>query len=940
MRDTDPSPSLEQAFGPFSNIPKLRVVNPKEWEHHRGGWKYVCSLLKQLHADDGVRFISAVEDEIAEERPIEEPWVGFLHQVPKHTLRWFPDLERLLKHETWQRSLPYCQGLFVLSSVLSDYLRPRLSVPVARVFYPTEAATRLFDQRAFAAAEPRRLLFIGEYMRNFQDFYDLSAPGWSKELLVSERALAPQIRRNDSVRLRERVSDDAYDQLLSNSAVFLSLTGAPAKTTVIECIVRNTPILINRLPGVVEYLGEDYPLYYESLTEAEHKLTDPGLFAQAADYLERAEIKPKLTSDYFLNSIQNSAIYRQLPVPRGSAHGDARSFDLSVVICSYKRVYNMDRLLETFGAQDFPGTFEILIWNNNYEARAELDELYDKYRSRLQLHVIHSTENFYCVIRLAIASLIRSEVLLICDDDVIPLPGYISTFMRKHEEYGPRAVLCCRGNVFQPHVLNEEEPQRFWTDYEFLRFFDEAKEDRQVHFLHADNCLIPKAVMQEALQYKMERYEYWLIDDYWLSFVLSHFMQVPIWKIKADGALSFTPCADDPKIALYHNPRVAEQRINFYIHHMRQGWPFGLPSAVSAPEQLAAHTPLEDKLGWWAAGFHGANMYSEASRADFEAARRAGVRVVRLGAVGGAQDFRYLVNEEGTEAVLTEATLGRLEHSLRRAAGCGLKVILTLCHVPGRLFGLGRDQEDLRLLSSPELQDGFVAMWGRLAQFLRGFENVIGYDLLNEPYTAEDVGRDFLDEPAPSSGQFFNDLYARTIREIAQHDSETPIILESDYWGSPRTFAGLAPHSDPRIIYSFHFYFPRALTFRRANRGRFAYPGEVPRWPESSWSECRRWDRTALQEQLQAVKTWQEKHGVPDRNILVGEFGICRDTAGAKDYLTDLIELFREFGWNWTIFSFRDEEWDAMNYELGPRIENMLQPVENELFAAVAKSFQ
>ena len=90
--------------------------------------------------------------------------------------------------------------------------------------------------------------------------------------------------------------------------------------------------------------------------------------------------------------------------------------------------------------------------------------------------------------------------------------------MHKYKEYGPRAALCCRGNVFKPHKLNEEEPQRFWTDYTHLRFFDESKTDRQVHFMHADNCLIPKALMQAALQHKLERYEYWLIDDYpWLS---------------------------------------------------------------------------------------------------------------------------------------------------------------------------------------------------------------------------------------------------------------------------------------------------------------------------------------------------------------------------------------------------------------------------------------
>jgi hypothetical protein len=76
------------------------------------------------------------------------------------------------------------------------------------------------------------------------------------------------------------VSDDEYDALLENSVVFLKLRDAPADTTVVECIARNTPILINRLPGVVEYLGEDYPFYYSSLDEAEAKLQQPALLGR------------------------------------------------------------------------------------------------------------------------------------------------------------------------------------------------------------------------------------------------------------------------------------------------------------------------------------------------------------------------------------------------------------------------------------------------------------------------------------------------------------------------------------------------------------------------------------------------------------------------------------------------------------------------------------
>jgi hypothetical protein len=66
----------------------------------------------------------------------------------------------------------------------------------------------------------------------------------------------------NSVEVMEHLSDTDYDKLLSENIVFLNLIDASAVNTVIECIVRNTPLIVNRTPAVVEILGADYPLYY------------------------------------------------------------------------------------------------------------------------------------------------------------------------------------------------------------------------------------------------------------------------------------------------------------------------------------------------------------------------------------------------------------------------------------------------------------------------------------------------------------------------------------------------------------------------------------------------------------------------------------------------------------------------------------------------------
>jgi glycosyltransferase involved in cell wall biosynthesis len=930
------------SFGPYTDARKLDASTLTPWQHHRGGWKYVCRLLSEyLHCEGGVRIIGSVEDEIAERKVIAQPWVGFVHQVPKHNLRWFPDLDRLLNDECWKASVQNCLGIFVLSTYVKNYLQSQgCPVPVARLFYPVETTDRLFSFENFANGKQKRLVCGGEFLRNFQAFYDLNLPGFSKQLLVHEGFKWDSITPNDSVLPLGRVSDDQYDALLQDSVVFLNLFDAPANTTVVECIIRNTPILINRLPGVVEYLGDDYPFYYESIQEAEWKLQQIDLIRQTSDYLKHAPIKRCLTGDFFLASMQNTAIYRSLPVPIGQG-SDLESYDVSVVICSYKRVYNMDALLQAFVAQDFSGRFEVIIWNNNYDARQEIDDLYEKYKQQIELKIIHSTENFYCVIRLAISSLIRSDLVLICDDDVKPLPGYISTFINKSKEYGPESVLCCRGHVFRPHALNEEMPHRFWTDYEFLKFYDESKTDRQIHFLHADNCLIPKHLMQKALSYPLERYQYRLIDDYWLSFVFSHILKIPIWKIRADDIFTFTECADDPEIALYHNPKVTEQRINFYIYHMRKGWPFPVQAQrlEDQPEVRRASNET-GKTDYWVRGFGGANMFSDAAEADFERAAEAGVTVVRFGAVGDAQDFRYLVDEGGVESVITEQSLTRLAAGIRRAGDFGMKVIITLGHVPGRIFSLQADNYDFRLWCSSACSDSFVTMWGELSKYLRCFDNVIGYDLINEPFTPDDISPGYFDKMSETYAGTLNSLYERTIQTIRSSDPVTPIILESTYWASPRTLSFLRTYNDPSIVYSFHMYAPPAFTIRWLNSGRFAYPGPVRNWPDSPYGGIKYWNKEAMRVFLAEVKNWQNNNNIPNRSVFVGEAGVSREVQGAQRYLLDLLDLFNELEWNWAIYAFRDEEWDAMDYELGTDIRNMFPTESNELFARLKTYFR
>lgn len=98
----------------------------------------------------------------------------------------------------------------------------------------------------------------------------------------------------------EHLDNELYDQMLADFVVFLDLVDAAAVNTVLECIVRNTPLIINKIPGTVNLLGNDYPLYYES--EEDLKKINFTKIIQTNTYLKKIN-KDKYKINYFVNDL-------------------------------------------------------------------------------------------------------------------------------------------------------------------------------------------------------------------------------------------------------------------------------------------------------------------------------------------------------------------------------------------------------------------------------------------------------------------------------------------------------------------------------------------------------------------------------------------------------------------------------------------------------------
>ena len=114
--------------------------------------------------------------------------------------------------------------------------------------------------------------------------------------------------KDASVQVLERLTNEGYDSLLERNLVFLRLTDCSAVNTVLECLVRDTPLFVNRHPALAEVLGDAYPGFYENLVEASLMVTDLNKVLEIHEYLKRRDKAP-YTFEAFVNRFQDVVMH-------------------------------------------------------------------------------------------------------------------------------------------------------------------------------------------------------------------------------------------------------------------------------------------------------------------------------------------------------------------------------------------------------------------------------------------------------------------------------------------------------------------------------------------------------------------------------------------------------------------------------------------------------
>lgn len=335
-----------------------------------------------------------------------------------------------------------------------------------------------------------------------------------------------------------------------------------------------------------------------------------------------------------------------------------------------------------------------------------------------------------------------------------------------------------------------------------------------------------------------------------------------------------------------------------------------------------------DLIDFWNSPRHGGNSFNRLppDRSYFQALSGYGATWVRLSYDKWKPQGRdFLLGDADAYKGLSPQDLAQLKTVLDNAHAAGLKVVIAPLSLPGMRWSQNNQgQFDDRLWRDKRYWTQAATFWHDLAQELKDHPAVAAYNLINEPaperhgglaehaelqrmqqwYAGEQGGP--RDLPA---------LYRELVAAIREVDVTTPIMVDAGWYAAADAF-GYWPTAlpDRRVLYSVHMYEPYSATSapNMARKQPIPYPGPAP-----FGGKRERWDGERVAAYLQKPLDWADAVGVPRSRLVVGEFGCMRRLAGCKQYLEDVLTVLDKQQLHWAFYSFREDNWDGMDYELG-----------------------
>ncbi len=267
------------------NIPDIMTHS------HRGGWNDVLTSLKNTQILDvsSFTFLDIVEKYFIweKENEFKTEWGGIVHYTPITPDYIDCNVDSLFLNPLFLKSLDNCKFIICLCDYLKNHMVEKLKdypIKIYSLKHPVNDSGIKFNIDDYINNKNKHIIQVGQQLRRLSSIYKINAPHHKKMWLTGNNdikqimnllyldAIHNTVILNKRVKIKY-VNNSEYDELLSKNIVFLDLYDSAANNTVLECIVRRTPMILNKTAGAIEYLGELYPLFYDSLDQVPMLLT-------------------------------------------------------------------------------------------------------------------------------------------------------------------------------------------------------------------------------------------------------------------------------------------------------------------------------------------------------------------------------------------------------------------------------------------------------------------------------------------------------------------------------------------------------------------------------------------------------------------------------------------------------------------------------------------
>lgn len=288
-----------------------------DWLEKTYNWKGVN------HKDESkfykISFLSFIHDPYVDDLTKKVQFTSCIDEKLKRNKNYLTDNEYFLKEKK------NCKIIFTLTEDLKQNTERRKlfeETIIKSVKHPMNEIHFKFNINNYIKNKTKSVYFIGWWLRKYDTFLKIKSLNHTKKILIKNtegqyiedyvfyelrKTLCNNFNNSCEITLNSHeielletkyntsilnyLENSEYDKIFTDNIVFIELYATSANNIVLECIMTNTPLLINYSDAVVEYLGKDYPFYFHSLEEAEQKMNDMDVIIDAHNYLRELDKK-------------------------------------------------------------------------------------------------------------------------------------------------------------------------------------------------------------------------------------------------------------------------------------------------------------------------------------------------------------------------------------------------------------------------------------------------------------------------------------------------------------------------------------------------------------------------------------------------------------------------------------------------------------------------